>query len=63
MLDIIFNSLKSDIGMMYELGGIRNMIIDIMKEGNGQIASTIASKLESINTAITETETAIEAIK
>ena len=40
-----------------------NIIVDIMKEGNGQIASTLASKLESINNAIKETEDKIKAIQ
>ncbi len=63
MLDMIFGSLNSDVGLMMEVGNIRNIIVDMMKSTGGNIASTLASKNESINLAIEEAETAIKAIQ
>lgn len=63
MLDLIFNSLTSDIGLMSEVGGVRTMIVNMMKVSGGNIASTLASNAEPIKTAIEELTTAISAIQ
>ena len=51
MLDIIFDSYTSDIGLTYEIGGMRDMIQNMMKASSDTVVSTLASKKESIISA------------
>lgn len=51
MLDIIFDSYTSDIGLTYEIGGLRDLIQNMMKAKSDTVVSTLASKKESIMTA------------
>ncbi len=56
MLDIIFNSMTSDIGLAYDIGGVRTMISTIINSETDNIASTLASNKESVVGKIREFE-------
>ena len=51
MLDIIFDSYTSDIGLTYEIGGLRDLIQNMMKASSDTVVSTLASKKESVMSA------------
>lgn len=56
MLDIIFDSMTSDIGLAYDIGGVRTMISTIINSETDNIASTLASNKESVMSKIQEFE-------
>jgi len=63
MLDLMFASMTSDIGITFELGGLRNLIPEMINSGTDSIASTLASKESSIVTEIEKFETAAKGTK
>jgi hypothetical protein len=52
MLDIIFGNMISDIGLAYELGGMRNVVSNIINSESANVASELASTKSSIEAAI-----------
>ena len=63
MLDLIFNALTADLGLMTEIGGVRNMIVNMMKVGAGNISSTLASNTETVTNAMKELYETIDALQ
>jgi hypothetical protein len=56
MLDkYIFNNVVYDLGVIYNFGTISTMITDLMSNNSTNIASTLESKKDAINTAIEAT--------
>lgn len=60
MLDIIFGSMISDIGLAFELGGLRNTIPNIINSDTANVASELASTKSSIEAAIADFVKAVE---
>ena len=56
MLDIIFNSMTTDIGLAFQLDSVRNTLTTIINSDSDVTASTLASSKESIVTAIKDFE-------
>lgn len=57
MLDIIFNSaMTTDIGLAFELGGLRQTLPSIINSDTDNVASTLASNKESIISSIKDFE-------
>ncbi|MBQ1206287.1 MAG: extracellular solute-binding protein [Clostridia bacterium] len=52
MLDLVFSNVVYDLGIIYEFGGVSNMIQDMMKDNSTDVASTFESKRDSIQDAI-----------
>lgn len=56
MLDIIFDSMKTDVGFAFQLGSVQNVLKGIINSDTDNTASTLASSKESIVTAIKDFE-------
>lgn len=52
MLDIIFNSVTTDIALALDLGNIRTKLISMINSASNTISSDIASSKESIQTEL-----------
>lgn len=56
MLDLVFSNVVYDLGIIYEFGGISNMIKDMMKTNSTDVVSTYQAKeaaiLEAIDTCV-----------
>ena len=59
MLDIIFGSaMTTDIGLAFELGGLKQTLPSIINSDTDNITSTLASSRESIKSSIKQFEDA-----
>ena len=52
MLDLVFSNVVYDLGVIYEFGGISNMIKDMMKNNSTDVVSTYEAKRDTILDAI-----------
>ena len=58
MLDIIFNSMTTDIGLAFQLGTVRSTLTTIINSDSDVTVSTLASAKDSMVAALEEFETA-----
>lgn len=52
MLDIIFDNVVYDLGIIYDFGGVSSMISDLMAKNSTAVVSEYESKADAIQTAI-----------